>query len=194
MKNTWCVYAHISPSNKVYIGITHLENPEDRWGKCGNKYGKKTIFYKAISKYGWESFTHKILFRNCSEELAKKLEIAFIEFYKEQDRSYNMTIGGEGHNLGKESNTTKYRTEQSKKYRASHPEYDKEQYLKHWQNKKEGRAKWYYKNREEILEKMKNNKERKEKARIRAAEWRRNHPGYMKEYMKIYNAKKKLNE
>ena len=34
MQNTWCVYRHISQSNKVYIGITSRK-PELRWGHTG---------------------------------------------------------------------------------------------------------------------------------------------------------------
>ena len=32
MQDTWCVYRHISPSNKVYIGITGRKS-ELRWGQ-----------------------------------------------------------------------------------------------------------------------------------------------------------------
>lgn len=37
MQDTWCVYRHISPSNKVYIGITSRK-PELRWGHNGIYY------------------------------------------------------------------------------------------------------------------------------------------------------------
>ena len=36
MKNNWTVYRHISPSGKVYVGITSMQ-PELRWSKG---YGK----------------------------------------------------------------------------------------------------------------------------------------------------------
>ena len=32
MSNKWIVYRHISPSNKVYVGITFI-GTQRRWGK-----------------------------------------------------------------------------------------------------------------------------------------------------------------
>lgn len=193
-QKSWSVYKHTSPSGKVYIGITHL-TPTVRWGKEGNHYSKKTIFYKAIQKYGWENFSHEILFHNCSEQLAKALEIAFIRFYKEKNLSYNMTIGGEGHNLGVNSSSSEYRTLVSRLYRKNHPDYDKEQYEKHKEHKKAAARNYYQNNREKVLNHKKSSLEIKEKTRLRAAEWRRKHPDYMKEYMKKYNQKiKSTNE
>ena len=182
----------ISPSGKCYIGITHLE-PEVRWGKEGSRYYKGTIFYRAIQKYGWKNFKHEILFHNCSEFLAKVLEVAFIKYYKDRGLSYNTTVGGEGHNLGLDSSSPEYRTQKSKEFRNKHPEYDKEQYELHKEAKLESSKNYYWKNREKILEQKRTNPITKEKARIRAAEWRKKHPNYMKKYMKEYN-KKETNE
>lgn len=190
MANTWCVYIHISPSNKAYVGITHHQNPQLRWGKGGCYYSKRTVFYSAIKKYGWNNFDHIILSYNCSEKAAKILEKILIAYYKSIDMSYNMTIGGDGYNLGKESSTKKYHTEQSKKYREKHPDYEKTQYLKHKDKKLLAARDYYTKNREKVLEYKKTDKV-KEKARIRAKKWREEHPEYMKNYMKIYNSKKK---
>lgn len=189
-EKTWSVYVHTSPSGKTYIGITHLE-PERRWGKEGKNYDHRTVFYKAILKYGWSNFEHKILFHNCSEKLAKILEKAFIAYYKNLGLSYNMTIGGDGHNFGKNCTTAEYRTESSRKFRQEHPEYDVDQYEKHKEEKKKAARDYYYKNREKILEQKRNNLVTKEKSRIRAAKWREKHPNYMKEYMKEYNNKLK---
>lgn len=49
---SWVVYRHISPSGKVYIGITFLR-PKDRWGLGGNKYQKGT-YSKAVAQYSLE--------------------------------------------------------------------------------------------------------------------------------------------
>lgn len=58
-KNNWCVYMHTNNINgKRYIGIS--QNPKRRW-KNGNGY-KTQLFGKAINKYGWDNFTHEILF------------------------------------------------------------------------------------------------------------------------------------
>lgn len=153
-------------------------------------YGKDTVFYKAILKYGWDNIEHEILYSNCSEEEAKSLEVSLIAYYKELGISYNMTIGGDGHNFGKESKTAEYRTESSRKYREEHPDYDKEQYEKHKEHKKENARRYYRNNREKVLAQKKSTTN-KEKARIRAAEWRKAHPNYMKEYMEKYNRNKK---
>ena len=186
--SSWCIYRHTSPSGKVYIGITHHQNPEIRWGNNGCLYSKRTVFYKAIQKYGWSNFKHEVLFKNLSEEKAKKLEVDLIRHYKNLGISYNMTIGGDGYNFGKESHTTKYRTESSKRFRANHPDYDKEQYEKFRERKKEMARNYYRKNRDKVLL-YKKNAVNKEKARIRAAKWREAHPNYMREYMKKYNQK-----
>lgn len=50
-KQTWCVYMHTSPSNKVYIGITC--DVKHRWRSNGEGYKGGTRIYYAIKKYGW---------------------------------------------------------------------------------------------------------------------------------------------
>lgn len=101
MKGEYYVYDHISPSGKHYIGITRQE-PKKRWGKNGCNYlsckkGKKQhpVFAAAILKYGWDNFEHKILFHNCTEELAKKLEVAFIAYWTDLGLAYNIQPGGD---------------------------------------------------------------------------------------------------
>ena len=47
MVKTWIVYKHISPSGKIYVGITSKSNPNDRWNNVACKH-----FYNAIIKYG----------------------------------------------------------------------------------------------------------------------------------------------
>lgn len=98
------VYKHTSPSNKCYIGIT-CQNPIKRWGKNGCNYFGKTkksgrychpYFVNAILKYGWDNFTHEILYSDLEEKQAKSLEIELIRLYKAQGLSYNITDGGEG--------------------------------------------------------------------------------------------------
>ena len=100
----FCVYKHTSPSGKCYIGIT-CQNPIKRWGTNGNGYFGKTkksgkylhpYFVNAIQKYGWDNFTHEILYSDLNELQAKTLEQELIKYYKEQNLSYNITDGGEG--------------------------------------------------------------------------------------------------
>lgn len=99
----WCVYIHINLiNNKVYIGITSRK-PEKRWGKNGNEYTIKNhpAFGRAIEKYGWENFSHEILFEGLSKEDACQKEIELIREYKSNctryknpSFGYNMSDGG----------------------------------------------------------------------------------------------------
>ena len=93
-ENTWTVYRHISPSGKVYIGITS-QDVLTRW-HYGHGYVRCEYFYKAIQKYGWNSIKHEVLFTNLSEEKAKYLEVELIRHYKALGISYNLTDGGDG--------------------------------------------------------------------------------------------------
>lgn len=55
INDNYTVYRHISPSGKVYIGITSME-PEKRWGKNGYGYRRQKYFNNAIRKYGGAKF------------------------------------------------------------------------------------------------------------------------------------------
>lgn len=115
----YTVYKHISPSGKVYIGITKRK-PEYRWNK-GKGYRKdQLLFYRAIKKYGWDNFTHEILYTGLSEKDAKNIEISLIRQYKSLGMSYNITDGGDGgrglHNKRKKmSDETKLKMSKSRK-------------------------------------------------------------------------------
>ena len=52
MDNNWIVYRHISPSKKIYVGITSI-GTQRRWGKDGHNYLKnnQSLFANAILKY-----------------------------------------------------------------------------------------------------------------------------------------------
>lgn len=95
-QDKYCVYKHTSPSGKVYIGITGRK-PEERW-QDGNGYKKNPIFYNAITKYGWDNFTHEILMSKLSREQAIDMERFYIYFYNSNNREngYNGTFGGDG--------------------------------------------------------------------------------------------------
>lgn len=99
----WCVYMHTNLINhKVYIGITSRK-PEKRWGRDGSEYTIKNhpAFGRAIEKYGWDNFSHDILFEDLSKQDACQKEIELIKKYKSnctryKDPSfgYNMSDGG----------------------------------------------------------------------------------------------------
>lgn len=91
--NTYKVYRHVSPSGKIYVGITRTELSK-RWSS-GTGYKLQKVFYNAIKKYGWENFKHELLFDNLNEISAKCIEIDLIYYYKRLGISYNITDGGE---------------------------------------------------------------------------------------------------
>lgn len=86
----------------MYIGLTHA-SLNKRCGLNGGGYKKQPIFYHAIQKYGWDNFTHEILFDGLSKEEAQILEQIQIALYESTDRNkgYNMQIGGECTQLGR---------------------------------------------------------------------------------------------
>lgn len=80
-------------NKKKYIGIT-CQKPTQRWrGGKGYKIG---AFKKAIEKYGWDNFEHKVLYKDLSKEDACLKEIELISKYKTMDKKYgyNMCDGG----------------------------------------------------------------------------------------------------
>ena len=92
----WCVYVHISPSNKYYVGITS-QRVQDRW-KNGNGYDYNSYFTRAIKKYGWNNFQHEVIASNLTENEAKNFEKLLIKKLKSNNREfgYNLTEGGDG--------------------------------------------------------------------------------------------------
>lgn len=94
MNNHYTVYKHISPSNKIYIGITS-KKPELRWRK-GNGYYNNKHFYNAIQKYGWDNIKHEILFDGLSKGEAEQKEIELIDYYNSTNPlfGYNHDNGG----------------------------------------------------------------------------------------------------
>lgn len=113
----YVVYRHISPSKKVYIGIT-CKKPENRWN-YGKGYKTSTKFYNAIQKYGWDNIKHEILFTELNEISAKLIEEDLIFYYKQQNISYNITNGGEGSKGRIVSFETKQKMSEAKKGKTS---------------------------------------------------------------------------
>lgn len=93
--NDYKVYCHTSPSGKRYVGISN--NPEKRWNK-GKGYIKNYLFYRAIEKYGWDNFTHEILYENLSIDEAGEIEKKLISEWNLTDPNYgyNLREGGNG--------------------------------------------------------------------------------------------------
>lgn len=92
---TYIVYKHTNKiSQKCYIGITGQEKYKKRW-QNGLGYLHQTKFYNAIKKYGWDNFTHEILFSDLSLEEACQLEKELIIKYDSISNGYNLNEGGE---------------------------------------------------------------------------------------------------
>ena len=109
----YCVYMHISPSNKRYIGITKLK-PEYRWNS-GKGYKENQYFTRAIEKYGWDNFQHIIIVKGLTENEAKWLEVVLIREWNSNNPSngYNLSFGGEGSKGCK--HTEEWKQQQSKR-------------------------------------------------------------------------------
>lgn len=108
MSESYFVYKHTTPSNKVYIGIT-MQTPEKRW-KRGLGYQKQqSLFYNAIRKYGWDNIQHEILYKGLSKEEACRKEIELIAEYKSNDRrfGYNILEGGKSPKQPPEANISR---------------------------------------------------------------------------------------
>lgn len=115
----YTLYCHINTINhKRYVGITKRK-PEYRWNN-GEGYVGCTAFYRAIKKYGWHNFEHRILYTHLTKQVAEKLEKLLIKEWKTTDKQfgYNIESGG---NLGKEvSEETKKKISRSLKGRKVH--------------------------------------------------------------------------
>ena len=91
------VYVHINKINgKMYVGQT-CRKPEYRWDN-GNGYKNSRYFWRAICKYGWDNFDHEVVASNLTKEEADNFEKLLINKLDtmNQDKGYNMTMGGEG--------------------------------------------------------------------------------------------------
>ena len=123
----YTVYIHTNiHNNKKYIGITKRTPPEKRWGFNGYGYKNNEYFYRAILKYGWNNFTHEILFCNLTIEEAEILEIEIIKHYKSTNPKlgYNIREGGCCTRMS-EKTKEKLRKINSNKPKEEHPFFGK---------------------------------------------------------------------
>ena len=130
----YCVYMHVTPSDKVYIGLTG-NAPEVRWAN-GHGYPYNKYFTNAIRKYGWKEIKHFIIADNLTREEACELEIKLIEEYDATNpkKGYNIALGGQSSMLGR------HHSEETKKkmsIKASEREYSQEYRDKISKQKKE---------------------------------------------------------
>ena len=124
MNNRYIVYKHTSPDGKVYVGIT-CKSLEERSGKLGTNYKYNKHFYAAIEKYGWNNFSHDILYTDLSHQEACEREVELISTYNatDPDFGYNICAGGEGAVGYNHSDAAKEKISEASKNRWSDPEY-----------------------------------------------------------------------
>ena len=89
----YSVYVHTNKINgKKYVGQS--SNIVERWRNGGKNYFSSVKFFRAIQKYGWENFTHEILYENLNKEAANKIERDLIRKYDSINNGYNIQEGG----------------------------------------------------------------------------------------------------
>ena len=92
--NKWVIYAHtLILDGRKYIGQTN--DIKARWKPSAYKTCAK--FYKAIQTYGWENFTHEILYSDLTLEEANELEEKLITEYDTINNGFNLEFGGTNH-------------------------------------------------------------------------------------------------
>lgn len=118
---SYSVYKHTCPNSKVYIGITRCR-VSDRW-KNGLGY-EYQVFGRAVRKYGWENITHEVLYKNLTEDEAKRLEKELIKEFdsKNPEHGYNRTDGGDGVKGYEYSEDTREKMSQHAKKMWENPE------------------------------------------------------------------------
>jgi hypothetical protein len=94
--NSYCVYEHLFPNGKRYIGITSTE-PETRW-RCGEGYKTQKKIANAIKHFGWNNIQHNVIADNLTKEQAASLEEYLIATLDTIESGYNDAIGGDNIN------------------------------------------------------------------------------------------------
>jgi len=87
----WCLYEHVFPNGKKYIGIS--KDPEKRW-RNGSGYESQSKIANAIKRYGWENVKHNIIMDGLTKEQAERLEQYLIAELKTIPNGYNTAKGG----------------------------------------------------------------------------------------------------
>jgi group I intron endonuclease len=112
-------------NSKVYIGYTNNLKKRITQHFVDSKT-KKTKFYTAIRKYGFENFTFNILYQSKDgEHCLTVMEPYFIKEYNSYEKGYNGDLGGRGVPVKKQSsksNLARSKALKGKKHRHRTPE------------------------------------------------------------------------
>lgn len=104
----YCVYEHVCPNGKKYIG--YCINPNKRWLN-GKGYDANLLFKIDIAFYGWDNIQHNIIADNLEYDDALDLEGKLIFKLKTLYKEYGYNINPNCINdniLLKESQTKRY--------------------------------------------------------------------------------------
>lgn len=101
--NIGIIYKYTSPSGKCYIGQTMFPRRRQHDHKNAAKNNDSRKFYRAIRKYGWDSFEYEVLYTifeddlQVRQDILNKKEIYYIQKYDSFRNGYNMTPGGDSY-------------------------------------------------------------------------------------------------
>jgi group I intron endonuclease len=87
------IYKHTCKANgKPYIGQS-VKTMEARWAEhCTDaRYNKKRKFFAAMNKYGFDNWTHEVLFEPDDPELISDKETEYIKLFDSVKNGYNST-------------------------------------------------------------------------------------------------------
>lgn len=101
MDNSYSIYKHIFPNNKVYVGMT-FQKVENRW-RYGAGYNNQPVMKRAIKKFGWENIKHEVLFENLTKEEAEDIERKTIKELKANNKKYGYNLDNGGKHAGRMS-------------------------------------------------------------------------------------------
>lgn len=107
----YCVYRHITPVGKIYVGVTM--NPKRRFSRNGSGYKGCASFYSAILKYGWNNIEHEILETGLTSKEADDRELFYIKSYRSNEKDYGHNILAHG-NVSMNKITDEIRAKMSK--------------------------------------------------------------------------------
>ena len=128
----YTVYIHRNKiNNKIYVGQTC--DISRRFCKQGKYYEGCPYFYSAIQKYGWDNFSHEIVYINLTKEEANQKESELIKLYNSTNPNYGYNIASGGNPLSEYWENPVHKIEQSERriqYFKEHP--DKRNNLKRW--------------------------------------------------------------
>jgi group I intron endonuclease len=119
MNETYTVYIHTSPTNKIYVGITCQTNLNRRW-QNGQGYRTQRRFYRAIKKYGWENIKHVIVAQGLTKEEAEQKEIELIKKYESTNPQKGYNIENGGNVTGTHSEETKLKISMAQRGEKNH--------------------------------------------------------------------------